>query len=126
MAEAVEAHTLLVSVKGIPTTCNRFPLQHPIVHDQQFRFGIIVDSENVSWELQFPSRLNKPPACLNLCGQIPILELLGQSKQILSKPNALLAAIPLVGEEANANLSVVNDMECINYIVEAQLGRNIE
>jgi hypothetical protein len=54
--------------------------------------------------------------------QILELDALTESEQFVCETDARTIAIPLINEEADWDLSSINDMERINYVIEAQPG----
>ena len=74
-------------------------------------------------KIEFPDSLDQPPACLDLGRQITILVLLSQLEQVLREPNAVITAVSLVREEFDSNVAVMNNMKCVDHVVESQLSR---
>ena len=70
--------------------------------------------------------LNRPPTCLDLGRQVAILVLLAQFEQVFGEPNAFFLPFAFVGEEANVDVSVVDDMKSVDHVGEAELGRGVE
>ena len=83
----------------------------------------MIDRNQPPLDVQVPSRFDKVPPCFNFHRQILKVPLLLQFKQVLSQSDPFSASFALIFKKSIGDLFSIHDMECIDHVLESQLGR---
>lgn len=124
VAEAVEASALLVAVQGGAATRN-VDAGAGDFDEQGLQIEIVLDGKQIRGQPQRPCGLQESPAALGLHRKVCGLRGAGQRQQGVGE-RYTLSTFPVVHKEALWDWAVMDDMECVDDIIETEADGGVD
>ncbi len=115
IGEAIEAFAFLVTVQGAPATSQIRSAAVPGHHE---RFPVHVDGQCRARHSKLPRCLDQEPPGLDLVRQATEVQALAEPEAFVRQFDA--AARPFIREKSDGDLRPVDDVECVDDVVEAE------